>query len=346
MSSRIDLRAGLSRAFLRLILVGLSSAAAGCALLPPATTPGEAINLAVDGEIAYVAMGGAGLGVFDPATRQLQTLPPPAGSESVDDVSLGDGLLFALDARAPGHLTVLSLADPRHPTVVAAPVVVPVGPFSGVSAAHGRVIVSGGTSEMTIRTYDSKGALGAEVTSLDLGRGQPDVLLAPDGEHAFVSTHFSLLRATFGLTVVRLGAALHDAAPVAQVPLDDAGFTTGAARPANFALTSALRGTNLFVASGGGLSSFDVGDPAHPRLLARLPLPVRAVHIDVHGTTAAIVGSSPAPTLVLVDVGRPDAPIIERTVPLPEQSRPTSVALTGTRALVAAGAAGVVVVER
>ena len=110
--------------------------------------------------------------------------------------------------------------------------------------------------------------------------------------------------------------------------------------------TSALRGTNLFVASGGGLSSFDVGDPAHPRLLARLPLPVRAVHIDVHGTTAAIVGSSPAPTLVLVDVGRPDAPIIERTVPLPEQSRPTSVALTGTRALVAAGAAGVVVVER
>lgn len=99
----------------------------------------------------------------------------------MDDLAVSGVLLFVLDARAPGHLSVLSLRDPVRPTLASPPREVPVGPFSGVSASAGLCIVSGGTSSMTAWRFASTGALAGPVASMDLGRGQPDVLIARDG---------------------------------------------------------------------------------------------------------------------------------------------------------------------
>lgn len=309
----------------------------------PTTAAGEAANLVVVDAFAYATLAEQGLAVLDARSGEQRALvPPAAGSESVDDLAVADGLLFALDARPPGFLSVYALSDPLAPSLSAPPVAVPVGPFSGVSAAAGRVVVSGGTSELTARLYAPDGRLGTEVARADFGRGQPDVLLAPDGVRAFVSTHRS--GPHFGLTTARLGGAPLAVARAGALPLDTVGFTAGGAKPASFPIELALSGDVLLVATARGLSLVDVAELERPRLLAELALPMRAVNVDVRDGTAALVGSCPRPTLALVDVHTPSRPRLLRAVPLPEGSRPTGVALAPGAVLVAAGAAGVRVV--
>ena len=327
----------------------LAAVASGCSLslLPPTSAPGEAINVVLSGEVAYVALGERGLGVYQLAPRSMAAVvAPQAGAESVDDLALADGLLFALDARAPGYLSAYRLVDPRQPVLVSGPLPVPVEPFSGVSAAAGRVVVSGGTKPLTVASYAPSGPLGEVTASAELGRGQPDVLLAPGGSIAWVSTHFSWFQATFGVTALRLDAPPAPPATLSRLQLTGAGFTPGAAKPANFALETALDGQTLLVAHGAGLAAVDVADAAEPRLLSVTILPVRPVNVDAAGGVAAVVGSDPAPRLVLVDVRDPTAPRVERTVDMPPGSHPVAVALDGRHVVVAARAGGVVVVDR
>jgi hypothetical protein len=312
-------------------------------LRPPTTRGGQGSNVVARGGDAYVALGEGGLGIVDVASgRTVRTIAAAAPAGSVDDLALDGDLLFALDARPPGQVWVWSLAAAREPVTVSAPQPVPVGPFSGVSAARGRVVVSGGTSELTVATYDALGKLGRDRFTLDLGRGQPDVLLSPRGDVAWVSTHFSLVRATYGLTALRLGPP---GAPRAAgtVELPDAGFTPGAAKPANFALDAALAGEALLVAHGGGLAVIDVRDAARPALVRVVDLGVRAVNVDVRGARAAVVGSDPEPALVLLDVRDAAKPRVARRLRLPEGSTPLGVALTETHAVIAAERGALVV---
>src|SRR6185369_6981974 len=128
-----------------------------------------------------------------------------------------------LDARPPGHLTVFSLAGSPGIKLASAPLGVAVGPFSGVSAGGGRVIVSGGTSLMSLRTYDSEGKLGPLLAEIDCGRGQPDILMNPDGTWAFVSTH--RWGPYFGLTSVRVAVSPPSMTKSGSLKLDTYGFT-------------------------------------------------------------------------------------------------------------------------
>jgi hypothetical protein len=288
-------------------------------------------NVVLAGSTAFASRAEGGFAVVDVASgRTVTEIPPPQGSESVDDLALAGRFLFALDANPPGHLSVYAIDDPSHPVLLSGPVAVPVGPFSGVSAANGRVIVSGGTSQMTLRTVDAHGKLGPVLATADFGRGQPDVLLSPDGTSAFVSTHH--WGPYFGLTTVRVGDTLAEAA---SLDLDTYGFTDGGAKPANFPLETALDGDTLLIADVRGLAVASVADLAAPRLLAHLDLGVKAVNVDVRDHLAAVVGSSPRPRLVLVDVSSPASPRIVRTIDLPERSQPTSVAIGAARIAVA-----------
>jgi len=297
----------------------------------PITGPGDAANVVIDGSHAFASRAHRGFEVIDTGSgKVVARVAPPRGSESVDDLSIAGRFLFALDARPPGHLSVFSIDDPSKPIRVSGPVDVAVGPFSGVSAANGRVIVSGGTSKMSLRAYAANGTLGDPLATADFGRGQPDVLLSPDGTRAFVSTHS--WGPYFGLTTVRVGDSLDEAA---SLRLDTYGFTDGGAKPASFPLETALDGDTLLVADVRGLTVVSVKDLAAPRVLATLDLGVKAVNIDVHDHLAAIAGSSPKPRLVLVDVSSPEKPRIVRSIDLPQHSRPTGVAIGAAHIAVA-----------
>ncbi|HYU35419.1 MAG TPA: hypothetical protein VEW48_24975, partial [Thermoanaerobaculia bacterium] len=153
----------------------------------PTAAPSARTQVVVDGGHAYLAAGADGIEIVDGSTqKRLRLVPPEAPADRIDDLAIADGWLFALDATPPGHLMAYSLAVPDLPSPSGAIVTVPVGPFSGVSAAAGVVIVSGGTSELTLREYDRNGRFGTDVATADFGRGQPDVALRPDGRMAAI----------------------------------------------------------------------------------------------------------------------------------------------------------------
>ena len=340
-------RAGLLLALAPLPLLGACAwiGLTWGSLTYPVTRSGETANVVTNGEWAYATRGDAGFEILNlrgEPRRRFQELPP--GVESADDLALADGLLFVLDAQPPGHLVVLSLADPTHPELRGGPVPVDVGPFSGVAAAGGRVVVSGGTSRLSVRAYDAAGALGPAVATADLGRGQPDVLLAPGGDRAFVSTHD--FGPHFSVKVARLADPPAAPQPEGSIALDTYGFTPGGAKPANFPIELAVEGDILYVASYDGLRVVDLSTPAAPRQLAHLTLDVRPVNVDVRRGVVAVVGSEPQPLLVFVDARTPARPRVLQSFPLPEGSRATGVALTDSHAVVAAHGLGTLLFAR
>jgi hypothetical protein len=343
-------RSAIGRILLGILVIGAASSCnwaslAANALTYRTTASGEAANVAVNGTVAYVSLAEKGLGITDLETgKSIGTLPSPAGSESIDDVAIADNLLFALDARPPGHLSVFSLAVPAAPALVSGPVPVAVGPFSGVSAAAGRLIVSGGTSELSLRTYDRNGKLGTESAVIDLGRGQPDVLISPDGKRAFVSTHY--WGPYFGLTVLRIDSDPLSLTKIGQVDLDGAGFTAGGAKPANFPIEMATDGNLLLVAFAEGLTLFDISKEGAPKLVKSVRLETASVNVDLRDGVAAVVGSTPEPRLTLIDVAKPEEAKVLRSIALPSGSYATGVALGHRRVVVAAHEKGSLLLDR
>lgn len=301
-------------------------------------------NVALSATHGYVTLAKRGIVVIDlAAPARRDTLPVPAGMESVDDLAVAGNLLFLLDARPPGHLAVLSLADPGRPVLVDAPRAIPVGPFSGVSARDGWLIVSGGTSSLTAFRYVSSGKLDGAAT-LDLGRGQPDVLVARGGAQAFVSTHY--WGPHFGVDVVtrdRRGDALLSPG---RLPLPHAGFTAGGAKPATFPIEVAqVSDSIVLVAHGRGVAVVDVANAERPTLARVVDVGGSAVNVDVRGTTAAVAVASPRPAIVLLELAAGDAAIIAR-IALPQGTIPAGVALAERQVVVAARERGILVLNR
>jgi hypothetical protein len=307
----------------------------------PTTGDGEVANVAVHGGFAYATRAADGIEVIELAAPGWRRVIAAPRGTTVDDVAIADGFLFALDARPPGSLAVYSLADPAKPALVQAPVMTEVGPFAGVSAAASLVAVSGGTSRLTLRRYTNDGRLEAELATADLGRGQPDVLLAPDGRHAYVSVHDD--GPHFSLVVLELARDPLALRSVARLALDTYGFTPGGAKPASFPIEMAQDGERLLVASAAGLQVFDIADPANPRPLAMLRPEALPVNVDLRARIAAVVGSEPQPRLTLVDLADPAAPKALRSIRLPLGSYATGVALGDRHVAVAAHAAGTLV---
>jgi|GEM_PF-5820941 len=244
-------------------------------------------NTVVAGDLVFLARGASGLEVIDLTTRRHFT----ALSPRVDDVATDGEFLFTLDGRG-GQLSVYTLT--MTPVLLSGPVRVPVSPFAGVSAASGRVVVSGGTSNLTVRTYSDTGNLSNGVASLDLGIGQPDVLISEDGARAFVSTDFAGNQNgnRFGITRIDISGTFPATPTITlsstpRIGLSGAGFTQGSQGPANFPIESALAGEQVLVAHGGGVTVMDASSGAIEQTVS---LAFFATNIDVVEDSAFVVG--------------------------------------------------------
>ena len=303
---------------------------------------GDAGNVVVRDSVAYVSLADSGLAVVSAETgSRIRVLAPPPGLSSVDDVAAADGLLFVLDARPPGALAVYSLADRLHPKLAGSAIDVAVGPFSGVSAAAAVVAVSGGTSQLSSWSYDSSGAL-RDVAHIDLGRGQPDVLVGGAGT-LFVSAHY--WGPYFGLDIVQRDPVSHSLRRVAQVKIDDAGFTTGGAKPANFPVEAALLDSaTLLIAHRRGLALIDLSRRDDARVVKVVDVGGPAVNVDVLDRAAVVAVGGSDPAVVLIEFA--PEPRIVRRVTLPAGTKPAGVALSRHSVLVAGRAQGVLAVKR
>ena len=300
-------------------------------------------NIVATEPFAFAAAGSQGIVVVDLATLTIaNVVSPPAGTGTIDDLCLDGGLLFTLDGAGAGALSVFSIANPAEPTLVSGPVGAAVGPFAGVSASNGRVVVSGGTSLLSVRSYDDDGNLFGAVSSIDLGIGQPDVLVSDDGSTAYVSTDFAGLvnGQSFGITVIDISGI--PTTVLDQIGIPGAGFSPGTSGPANFPIESALQGDVLFVAAGNGVSVIDVSNPASVQTITQIPLSTNPVNIDVFDDTLYVVGNSPSSTLTTIDISNLSSPVVE-TVVLPGNGSPLGVAATSTHVVVADDDLGVLV---
>lgn len=294
----------------------------------PAAAPDARSQVVFAGNQAYVAAGNAGIEVRTLARSAHVTLVgTPTEVDRIDDLAYADGLLFALDATPPGHLLVYSLSDPRQPRLVGTPMLVEVGPFSGVSAAAGVVAVSGGTSRLSLRHYDRLGVLGKYVVLADYGRGQPDVALREDGRYAAVSTH--LYGPRFALTLVRIQHTPLTLTRVGELAISRSGFTAGGFKPAHFPLVARWAGSRLYVAHGGGLDVVTIEDGGTPRLLVHLADAAPAMDLALAGDQLFVLRAGAKPEVLqyrLDGAGRPQLPT-SQSWPLGRQ--PASLAVQG-----------------
>jgi len=299
----------------------------------PVAAPAARTQVVVADGRAYVAAGVEGIEVVDlDGARKSVLIPPVAEMDRVDDLAVADGLLFALDATPPGHLATYSLADPDRPAPTGAIVPVPVGPFSGVSAAAGLVIVSGGTSRLTLREFGRDGSLGAEVTTADFGRGQPDVALRSDGKMAAISTH--LYGPEFAVTFVAVDRHPLRLRQIAQLRLPEAGFTAGGYKPAHFPLATAWRGDRVYVAEGAGLDVIDLADPAHPRLAQRYRQASPALDVLVAGDELTVLRAGARPAVLRYRLDAVGLPVPFGVWRLPAGRRPGAISPCGAGILV------------
>ena len=306
---------------------------------------GEVANLAVLDTLVYATAADDGVIILSLNSGvTVGTMPPPVGTESIDDVAIAGMRLFVLDAVAPGHLSVFSLADPLRPRLIGTSRAVPVGPFSGVSAADGLVMVSGGTSELTAWALDTSGALRGPIATGDLGRGQPDVAVAPGGRVAYVSTHYR--GPAFGLDVVLVDTTTRSVEPLARLPLQGAGFTDGGARPSSFPIVASVHDEHtVLVAHGRGVAVIDAVNPEAPRLTDVLDVGGAATHVHVLHDTAAVVIAGPSPAVALIDLSVVPARVFRR-LPLAPGTFPLGVVLAPSRIVVAIRHQGTVIFDR
>lgn len=306
---------------------------------------GEAANVVAAGDRFYATRAEDGIAVIDAKTGVVRaTIATPSVGASIDDLAVHGSLLFALDARPPGSISVYDIANLDHPRLVSGPHPVPVGPFSGVSAANGLCVVSGGTSSLTAWRFDSTGSLAGPLATADLGRGQPDVTLAADGGSALVSTHY--WGPYFGVSRLRFDSKRSQLLESGTVPLDGAGFTAGGAKPANFPVVATfISGNEALVAHGRGVTRISTG-PGHALTRGRtIAVGGPAVSASSLNGTAAVAVGGDAP-LVLLLAFEADSVRVLRRISLPPGTIPGGIALGASSVAIAARSQGVLVFMR
>ncbi|MCA9619984.1 MAG: hypothetical protein KC731_13255 [Myxococcales bacterium] len=317
----------------------------GCDLHPTNNDRGGAINLARSGDWLLVARGTAGLDVVRASSGEVvQHLDPSDSLDSYDDVSGSAGLFVALDAD-DGRLASFSL-DAEGKAALADERDVPSGPYSGVSLAGGRAVVSGGTCAITLLDLAADGTLTWR-EELEAFRGQPDVTLFPAGRGALLSTHFSGAEDEY-VDGQEFGVSALDFDPLVirdTAGLAGAGFTDGGGTPASWPVRAAIREDLAVVAHGGGL---DLLSASVWRLapLAHVELPGPGVDVAIEGSRAYALTVTPA-RVVVVDLSIASRPVVAAELELdgPDEGW-TAIALSADRIYVAHDTDGVTALVR
>ena len=249
--------------------------------------PRDVLNVVELDNSLLAAASEDGLIIVDTLSGEKELLPPPTGLGSVDDVAVADGLVFVLDAREPGFVTVLDPRNDYSPTGAAVPV--DVGPFSGVSVAEGVMVVSGGTKPMAWFGYGEDGVMSELRSRPDFGRGQPDVALQPDGKRTIISAHIS--GPDFGVIWAAVADGGRAIEPLTYIALEDAGFTRGGHRPANFPIQAALLEDLALIAHGGGVAVIRLKEDG-AELLEVVEVGYPLVALTVSGSDVYVAGDN------------------------------------------------------
>jgi hypothetical protein len=293
---------------------------------------------------AFIAYGEAGLIITDIATDAVLTqIFPPRDMKSIDDFDVDGDLLFIIDARNKNYLASYSIGDINNPKLEDGPILVNGGPFNGVSANNGNLVVSGGTLLLEYFQYSSAGKLKGSVT-FGRDRGHPDVTLSDNGQVAFVSTDFQIVpdKPRFGAMALHLGEKLSIPSVLSEYRIEGAGFSQGLTMPVGFPIKIKVHNDHLLVAHGGGLTIIELIENSAFGTVNTFDFEIEATAIATLNNTAYIVGYTPnGQVLMKIDLKDIDnLSVLETELLNIASSVPTSVAATNQFVFIAAGEAG------
>lgn len=294
----------------------------------------------VSNGLLYAAYGEGGLIISDEVSKEtLAHIFPPRGMNSIDDFDVESDLIFAIDSRGRDYLAVFSYSKGQEPQLEASPIQVQGGPFNGISAKNGNLVVSGGTTFLNRFTYNSEGELSGPVT-FGRDRGHPEVLLSENGQFAFVSTDFDGVR--YGITSLYIGNELDVPGIVSELDLDGSGFTPGVTKPVGFPIQSSVIDNHLLVAHGGGLTIIQLVEEGGFGTSFTLDIGLSGISVATEADRAYVIGyQNDTPSMVAIDISDINNPSIISTVALNTNDIPTSIAIGMNRIYIAAGKTGI-----
>ncbi len=280
-------------------------------------SPGTAVGIAVDGDVAFVADQAAGLqivSVAEPAHPvSLGALNTTGAAWDVD--AEGDWVFVADGAAGLVAIDVTSLSHPTVGSVYDSP-----GTAYAVDVAGDAAYVADGTGGLRVVSIVDPQALASRGT-VTVGGLAYDVKV--DGDVAWVAAYDA------GLVAV---SVTNPAAPAVLGSLNTTGRSTGVAIDGDWAYVA--DGTN-------GLVVVDITTPAAPVLRATLALADLARGVAADGDWVYVADENGG--LNLVDVSDPLQPALVHTQTPPANAR--AVALAGEYAFVADNADGLRVLK-
>lgn len=308
----------------------------------PNHTPGV---VKVFNNLLLAAYGEGGLIISDEFSGEvLAQIFPPQGMHSIDDFDMDGDLIFVLDSRGRDYMAVFTF-DGSEVSLVSDPVSVEGGPFNGISASNGNLVISGGTTFLNRFTYSTNGEIHGPI-SFGRDRGHPDVLLSTNGQAAFISTDFGigLDIERFGVMSLYIGNSLEIPSVISELGIAEAGLTEGLTGPVGFPIQTAIYNDNLVVAHGGGLTIIRLIEEFVFGVHTTIDIGISAVTLAIDGDIAYVIGYRESiPILIRLDLTDIDNPVILQSEILETNgSIPTSIAVGVNDVYIAAGAAGII----
>ena len=284
-------------------------------------TPDWAGSIATAGNFAYVADGASGLRILDisdpEAPAWVGALDTPG---SATDVALSGSVACVADWS--GGLQLIDISDPNSPTLVGA-VATPF-PVSGVAVAGNYAYVAGGTF--------ANGRLFVVDISIPASAAIVKTVTSTIGPWRKVAVGGSTLYVAAESQGLRIYSLANPAAPA----------FLGATPDFNYAADVALDGSTAYIASNGALKAIDVSNPATPTVLGEIGVgtAIGVAIADGHAFVTTI--SDVVGYLMAVDIADPSALVLTGRVALSDWA--TDVAISGGRAFVGNGYAGVQII--
>ena len=276
----------------------------------------------------------------------LQSLQRNFISQPADDIT-GDANLGVLFTQSGNTLSQFDLTNPMQPNLVAT---LPTNflIFSGISAANGILVVSGGStnSNTEVYSYDSN-SLTQQISNIPLvddRTGNPDVHVAPtdNGALAFYSQDLGTI-ANWGIQIIEFdtsGNILAQPEVVVLTPGQYTGRFGPPIGPANFPLESEFLIDRLYVAHFAA-NGIQVIDRSANDALSLIPLGYEPTNITTDGNQLLVVALERS----FVDIISPVTETVTETLELPLQ-QPTGIAATTTHIAVADRTSGLIIVQR
>ena len=302
--------------------------------------PGGCQNVVIINEFAYAACG-TGIEVVNLNSMQRNFIPVPADDITGDD---GFGILFT---QSGNTLTQLDLADPLAPDIIAT-VNTNFAIFSGISAANGILVVSGGSggSDTQVYLYDfnSLSLSTSGIAQVDSATGNPDVHVTAtaNGALAFYSQDIGLV-ANWGIQIVEFDADANILDIPAVVVLTPGRFTGSFGfpfGPANLPVESEFLNDRLYVAHFAA-NGLQVIDRLASDTLSLIPLGYEPSNVATDGTQLFVVGVD----RTIIDTVNPVTETVVDSFSLPLRQA-VGVAANDSHIAVADRSAGLIIVTR